>query len=171
MQATASDEQDIATVSHTELTRLLAKTRRNGECMEWTGTLHSKKNPYGIAWDKARYQRRLAHRVSYELANGVSLTPAQFVCHACDNPPCVNPAHLWLGDHLSNARDRKAKGRPAGGGTTGNPKLSAEQVADIRERHSRPSHNVSNTKELAAEYGVAIESIQNIIAGRTWSGR
>ena len=73
------------------------------ECWEWFG----QKNPKGYGYVKPY---GLTHRFSYELHTGEK--PGElFVCHSCDNPPCVNPAHLWLGTVTDNQRDAKAKGR------------------------------------------------------------
>jgi hypothetical protein len=78
-------------------------------CWEWTGPR-----------DKKGYGRgsngQLAHRIAYSLAKA---DPAgKVVCHACDNPPCVNPDHLWLGSVVDNARDAVRKGRFKGMGRT-----------------------------------------------------
>jgi hypothetical protein len=49
--------------------------------------------------------------VAYELAHGTSDADGRCVLHYCDNPPCVNPDHLWIGDYADNNHDRQVKGR------------------------------------------------------------
>lgn len=81
-----------------------------GACWLWTG--YVTKQGYGhIKKDHTAGGTMIAaHRASYELHVG-PIHDGLFVCHACDNPPCVNPAHLWLGTTQDNTADKMAKGR------------------------------------------------------------
>jgi hypothetical protein len=80
------------------------------ECWEWTASC----NKWGYGHFRWNGTMGKAHRVSWELEHGEPPPPRGSgleVCHTCDNPPCVNPAHLWLGTSQENAQDRQAKGR------------------------------------------------------------
>ena len=79
--------------------------RPNG-CQEWTGS-HDRK---GYGRIKANGKNQAAHRVAWELAFG-AIPDGLFVLHRCDNPPCVKPAHLFLGTNAVNMADCVAKGR------------------------------------------------------------
>lgn len=75
-------------------------------CWEWQKGRHTK--GYGKF---KMFGQQLAHRVSYILHREVSLSEDICVCHKCDNPPCVNPDHLFLGTRDDNNKDRHRKGR------------------------------------------------------------
>jgi hypothetical protein len=96
--------------------RFWAKVHRGGEddCWEWqAGTDDDGYGKFSIL--HVNYQ---AHRISYVLANGEPPRDS-LVCHTCDNPPCVNPKHLFPGSHADNHADRNAKNRTARGDTNG----------------------------------------------------
>lgn len=75
-------------------------------CWEWQG--------YRDRFGYGKSGIRLAHRIAYERAHPDTPIEGLSVCHTCDNPPCVNPGHLWLGDPAANAQDRSQKSRTFG---------------------------------------------------------
>lgn len=79
-------------------------------CWLWTGSRVN--DNYGCA--NIDYKQLLAHRLAFELFVG-PIPPGKYVCHICDVPLCVNPAHLFLGDQKDNLEDMTAKGRRATG--------------------------------------------------------
>lgn len=86
---------------------LNARTIKQGECNIWTGAKQT--NGYGAAWFKKQVT---AHRAMYELTHG-PLDPGLVVMHTCDNPACINPAHLVTGTQIDNMIDRDNKLRGA----------------------------------------------------------
>lgn len=88
--------------------RFWAKTipEPNTGCWLWMGST------WGGGYGQVRINRRtrFAHRVAWEVSNG-PIPNGLFVLHRCDNPPCVNPAHLFLGTHQDNMDDMMRKGR------------------------------------------------------------
>jgi hypothetical protein len=91
------------------------------------------------------------------------------VLHRCDNPPCINVAHLWLGTPADNARDRDTKGRggAARGTAHGQAKLTEDRVRSIRDRYAAGG---VTQKELAQEFGVCIANISMIVRRVSWKG-
>ena len=75
-------------------------------CIEWTGS----RNPKGYGQKKVGGKTIFAHRWAWEQANG-PIPDGLHVLHTCDNPPCVNVDHLFLGTNADNVKDRDAKGR------------------------------------------------------------
>lgn len=126
-------------------------------CWLWTGNTSK-------GYGRIRSGRRMlrAHRVSWEIANG-PIPEGMDALHTCDNPSCVNPAHLFLGTHLDNMRDSVSKGRMHIGENHPSHKLTLSQVRDII---SSPL----GYRRLASIYGVNRKTIQRIKKGIKWSG-
>lgn len=127
-----------------------------GDCWRWMASLN--KDGYGAIKVGGTLG---AHRVSWEFVNGEIPAGLQ-VLHRCDNPPCVNPAHLFTGDHVANMRDAVEKGRTKGGN---HRILSDGQVRNIRQRFDPFTMKYA---DLAAEYGVSRYTIGDIITHRTF---
>jgi hypothetical protein len=111
--------------------------------------------------------RTRAHRFSWEIFRG-EIPEGMFVCHRCDNPPCVNPDHLFIGTGADNLRDMAAKGRHAHAAPTGeksgNAKLSDEQVVEIRRLRAA---GVSVSR-IAQEFPVSSDMVYRIVLRKNW---
>ena len=111
------------------LERFWSKVDRRGpdECWPWLG---GARTGYGILWSggsRGVGATRPATHIAWEIVRGESVPEGMFLCHKCDNPPCVNPAHLFLGTQTENMADCAAKGRTSSG-----PKHSAATSAGRR---------------------------------------
>lgn len=132
------------------------------KCWNWTG---GNVQGYGtLAWPGHKHKAR-ATRVMWELVHGSP--PNGFVCHRCDNPSCVNPRHLFVGDQSINMADAAKKRRTAHGARNGMAKLSADDVRAIRRLYL-PRHSDRGASPLAKKYGVSAETISNIVHRRRW---
>lgn len=127
-------------------------------CWMWTGTIGTR----GYGCIKDNYKTKLAHRVSYELHCG-AIPAGLHVCHHCDTPACVNPAHLFTGTAQQNNSDKVKKGRQyrPQGELGANSRLTACEVMEIFTS-DKPG------TQLAAMYGVSRAAISNIKTGSRW---
>lgn len=143
--------------AHRQATRLAmfwTYVDQTGECWLWTGS----RNHDGYGLFKHPPRGVCAHRYAWELAHGVA-PGKRHVLHSCDNPPCVRPSHLFLGDHAINMADMGRKGR-----TGSHAKLTDEQVRAIRARYARG--DISQT-QLAAEYGMHQSTFSRFLRHQT----
>jgi hypothetical protein len=104
-----------------------------------------------------------AHRVSWVLAHG-DIPDGMWVLHRCDNPPCVNPAHLFLGTRDDNMRDAMSKGRMARGSRAGRAKLTESDVRVMRALRGEGWTQV----RLAERFGICQSEVSNVLRGATW---
>lgn len=127
-------------------------------CNEGYGQFHTRLN--------GSKKRHVAHRLAFELATGTVLTALEYVLHSCDNPPCCNPCHMFLGDARANILDCKSKGRNAAGEKHGCHVLTEQQVREIRSLYA--AGGVTQV-ELANRYGVSFGHLNGIISRKRWS--
>lgn len=129
-------------------------------CWEWQA---SESGPMG--YGKFFLDRETpigAHRVSWMLAHG-PVPEGLHVCHYCDNPPCVNPAHLFVGTAAENFDDMVSKGRFVFGAR----KLTPEGAEAIRSGAMKDAP----ARALAKRLGVHITTIHRVRRGSTWTGK
>lgn len=135
----------------------------SGACWLWTGS----KNPNGGDYGRFRFRGKgaLAHRASYQIYCG-EIPDGMQVLHSCDNPPCVNPGHLFVGSQDDNIADMVAKGRQRG--TKGiehhGAKLSPEKAFFIRWHDAIGIRH----KEIAETFGVTRPLISAICRNELW---
>ncbi len=139
------------------------------DCWEWKGQRN--RQGYGIVALEGRvgkYQpRTMAHRASLMLA-GVRIA-GKLVCHHCDNPPCVNPSHLFVGTDQDNYDDSVRKGRRRPGanarGEACKTKLSNQDVLSIR---GLAAAGISQLW-LAKAFSISKQSVSMIVTRKRWS--
>lgn len=135
----------------------------HGRCWTWTGTVTTAD---GYGQIIANRRLTIAHRYSWILNVGI-IPDGLWVLHHCDNPLCVNPAHLFLGNHVDNVTDMVRKGRQVKGERAKFTKLSEWQVLEIRRRY-RPKGGNDSGRSLAKEFGVKPDTIIDIVNRHTW---
>lgn len=132
------------------------------ECWPWVGA--QEVAGYGILL-RAPGLFYKTHRLSWQLANNRPVPDGMFVCHRCDNPPCVNPSHLFLGTAKDNNQDRSRKGRGREnrvfGESSPTAKISDADVAAIRALVAAGS-----TQQAAADrFGIKQQHVSRIVRG------
>jgi hypothetical protein len=85
-------------------------------CWIWMGYI--RETGYGEIYTAKGRRPSKTHRVAWEIANQRHIPDGMFVCHSCDVPACINPAHLWIGTQKENMEDASIKGRVIGLGST-----------------------------------------------------
>jgi len=130
------------------------------DCWPWTG--HRTQAGYGSFSFHGRAV--YAHRAAYELYNA-PLSKGLVVCHRCDNPSCVNPAHLFAGTQKENLHDMIRKGRtklkPRRGMQHGCAKLSDAEAIAIRNASGKQ-------RDIANQFGVSQATVSDIKLGKLW---
>ena len=147
------------------LKRFWEKVVRRGpdECWGWVGT---RNNNYGRIMHQG--MNVYAHRLSWIIHNG-PIPNDVCVLHRCDNPPCANPSHLFLGTYQDNVNDMMQKGRhryvAVRGEDIGNSKLTHIEAMEILSRYTGKRGEQS---ELAREYGVSQAQVWRIVNNLSW---
>lgn len=147
--------------------RFWSKVDKSGDCWLWIASVNNTGyGEFGIGRKVVK-----AHRVAYELVVG-KIPSKMCVLHRCDNPPCVNPTHLFIGTLKDNAVDMTKKGRrykPYNKGSKhGNAKLTEESVMEMRKLYP----NASTLKEylvIGKKYGVSRRTVARALRSESWN--
>ncbi len=105
-----------------------------------------------------------AHRLSYEIYVG-PVPDGMKVLHSCDNPPCVNPDHLFLGTQKNNMEDKVAKGRHRPGEEHPNAVLTWEMVRAMRTEYATGTTSLSI---LGRKFGICFQHVHNVVRHQIW---
>lgn len=148
--------------------RFWSKVDKSGTCWEWQATPNGR---YGsFTHDN---QTHGAHRFAWMIKHG-DIPDGMFVCHRCDNPRCVRPSHLFLGEAADNTEDMMKKGRyrspynpnPPTGVDHPLAKLNPPKVREMRRLRFEEGWDY---RSIAAEFGVAVRGAWLAINGKTWA--
>lgn len=145
-----------------DLMRFWSKVDRKSkdECWNWLGS----KNELGYGRFRVEHKMYGSHRISYFIENDKD-PKSSMVCHECNNPPCVNPYHLFLGDNSINMKQAYAEGRNSNKGILNSQ--SKLQEYDIKE--IRNMQGIKSSCELAKIYDVSYKTIHKIWHRERWS--
>lgn len=145
------------------LYRGIDTTDTSDNCWEYNGYKPRGSKSYGYIQIEGR--AKIAHRVSYELNKG-EIPKGYVVMHSCDNPCCINPAHLSVGTNKDNSQDMVRKGRHKYniGAESYNTKFKDEDIIEIRKKLL----DGKSISSVSREYGVSWPCIQDIKLKRTW---
>ena len=132
------------------------------DCIEFQG--YKDKGGYG----RKRFGSKIfkAHRLAYCEAKNIDIKDIDglVVMHTCDNPPCVNPAHLVLGTQKENVDDKMNKNRQAKGKENGRAKLTSEDVFKIREMVKFKSQ-----ADVSRLFLITQQQVSHIVSRKTWA--
>ena len=160
-------DRDCIDISYVEKV-LQSRSEIEGDCLVWLGARSS--SGYGQLWVNGKLE--YTHRLAW-IVHGGSLLPGECVLHTCDNPPCINPIHLRVGDHRDNAKDMADRGRQvfqkdvtraARGERHGLSKMSKPAVRKMRARYTQGE----SQRDLADFFGISQASVWAIVNRKTW---
>ena len=147
----------------------LPEDRDPEKCWEWQGSRLM--NSYGRLHLSIKYtlprKTVRTHRIAYELWVG-EIPDGLFVCHHCDNPPCLNPDHLFVGTAADNIHDQMQKGRMGLGEDSARAILTEKQVVRAREIYAEGDRSWTHISKIGREIGASYAATYAIVKNKTW---
>jgi hypothetical protein len=147
------------------LPRFWAKVNKTEGCWLWTAS--TVKFGYG-QFGVSKTIHKNTHRLSWEIHRG-PIPAGMYVCHACDVPACVNPAHLFLGTQRDNVLDCVRKGRARRTRMLGEKNHNSKAPTISPERIKEMFAGGVGVREIAPLAGVSKSTVFNIVSGKHWS--
>jgi len=161
-------------MSEKEFFSKVDKSGGESACWPWAGCKNQ--SGYGVTSIDGKYTA--THRAAYFYANGITETHL-CVCHSCDNPPCCNPGHLFLGTSPENTANMVSKGRQSKGKSHSDALMPSrkrgeennlsvmtdEKVMELRKLYSETKIRL---KDLAKQFGISYGGAQKIVLGIVW---
>ena len=135
-------------------------------CWEWNLSRSNRRGGYGQK--RVGSKTHKAHRLAWMVFIG-PIDPGMFVCHKCDNPPCCNPAHLFIGSPRDNVIDAMKKGRAFVPVSKRGEKSPASKLSEIDVLEARRLIEEGwSLSKVAGQFGVTKQTIWLIKEGKTW---
>lgn len=134
------------------------------ECWIWTGATTK-------GYGQATYNKQhgYAHRISWEIHNNSKIQPGKVCCHKCDEPLCVNPNHLFIGDHKDNVNDKIQKGRHRHGTLSGEQNGFSKVTKEIVEEIKLLKAKGLTVRQIAEKIGISKSNVWLVATNKTWN--
>lgn len=135
------------------------------DCIEWPYSRNIKtENRLDYGQVRVGSKMKKAHRVAWENAYG-PIPAWMLVLHKCDNPPCVNPEHLYLGTHSDNALDRekRGRGRDSAGARNGRAQITEQTAIRLKMLNGALSASAA-----ARALGLSVTPVWKTMRGDAW---
>lgn len=152
-------------ISQKDIDRFCSKLiKTSTDCWEYSGAKDA--DGYGMFWFQGKTKG--AHQFSARYLGNMILQPGNHVCHSCDNPPCCNPNHLFVGSSQMNTADRQAKGRTVKGSQVGTSVYSEDIIKKIKDAYKTRTHYRGIIKDLSQEFNVSYGVVWTCCRNQGW---